>query len=87
MAQAELTLETAVPVAGRSQLMRQRARSAWLFLPRCWSCSPSSPAGRCIRTIYFSFTNASLTDLDARQWVGFANYFSVLQMPSGRGHL
>src|SRR3954470_4221015 len=37
-----------------------------------------------IRTIYFGFTDASLTDFDARQWVGFANYLSVLQMPSGR---
>ncbi|MER8866116.1 sugar ABC transporter permease [Mesorhizobium sp. M0751] len=37
-----------------------------------------------IRTIYFGFTDASLADLDARRWVGFANYFSVLQMPSGR---
>ncbi|WP_292337745.1 sugar ABC transporter permease [Mesorhizobium sp.] len=36
------------------------------------------------RTVYFSFTDASLADLDARQWVGFGNYFSVLHMPSGR---
>ncbi|WP_245472733.1 sugar ABC transporter permease [Mesorhizobium sp. M7A.F.Ca.MR.148.00.0.0] len=36
------------------------------------------------RTVYFSFTDASLANLDARQWVGFANYFSVLHMPSGR---
>ncbi|WP_376705894.1 sugar ABC transporter permease [Mesorhizobium sp. ISC25] len=36
------------------------------------------------RTIYFGFTDASLADLEARRWVGFANYFSVLQMPSGR---
>ncbi|MER8506366.1 sugar ABC transporter permease [Mesorhizobium sp. M0199] len=37
-----------------------------------------------MRTIYFGFTDASLADLEARHWVGFANYFSVLQMPSGR---
>ncbi|MER8366622.1 sugar ABC transporter permease [Mesorhizobium sp. M0306] len=37
-----------------------------------------------MRTIYFGFTDASLADLEARRWVGFANYFSVLQMPSGR---
>ncbi|MBZ9978154.1 carbohydrate ABC transporter permease [Mesorhizobium sp. BR-1-1-10] len=36
------------------------------------------------RTVYFSFTDASLSDLDARQWVGLANYVSVLRMPSGR---
>ena len=40
-----------------------------------------------LRTIYFGFTDASLTDLEARQWVGFGNYFSVLQMPSGTGDL
>ncbi|MER8458527.1 sugar ABC transporter permease [Mesorhizobium sp. M0027] len=37
-----------------------------------------------MRTIYFGFTDASLADLEARRWVGFANYFSILQMPSGR---
>ncbi|WP_084508199.1 sugar ABC transporter permease [Mesorhizobium sp. WSM3224] len=37
-----------------------------------------------LRTVYYSFTDASLADLDARQWVGFDNYFSVLSMPSGR---
>ncbi|MER9234452.1 sugar ABC transporter permease [Mesorhizobium sp. M0622] len=37
-----------------------------------------------MRTIYFGFTDASLADLEARRWIGFANYFSVLQMPSGR---
>lgn len=37
-----------------------------------------------LRTIYFSFTDASLADLEASRWVGFANYFSVLHMPSGR---
>ncbi|TIS54807.1 MAG: sugar ABC transporter permease, partial [Mesorhizobium sp.] len=37
-----------------------------------------------LRTFYYSFTDASLADLDARQWVGFDNYFSMLSMPSGR---
>ncbi|RWF37612.1 MAG: sugar ABC transporter permease, partial [Mesorhizobium sp.] len=37
-----------------------------------------------LRTLYYSFTDASLADLDARQWVGFDNYFSVLTLPSGR---
>ncbi|RAZ78894.1 carbohydrate ABC transporter permease [Mesorhizobium atlanticum] len=37
-----------------------------------------------LRTVYYSFTDASLADLDARQWVGFDNYFSVLTLPSGR---
>ncbi|TIP05197.1 MAG: sugar ABC transporter permease [Mesorhizobium sp.] len=37
-----------------------------------------------LRTAYYGFTDASLADLDARQWVGFDNYFSVLTLPSGR---
>ncbi|TPL02479.1 MULTISPECIES: sugar ABC transporter permease [unclassified Mesorhizobium] len=37
-----------------------------------------------LRTVYYSFTDASLADLDARQWIGFDNYFSVLRLPSGR---
>ncbi|AZO18948.1 sugar ABC transporter permease [Mesorhizobium sp. M2A.F.Ca.ET.043.05.1.1] len=37
-----------------------------------------------LRTVYYSFTDASLADLDARQWVGLDNYLSVLTLPSGR---
>jgi trehalose/maltose transport system permease protein len=84
MAQAQPTIETAVPVARRSQLMRQRVRSAWLFLIPMLVVLAAVAGWPLIRTIYFSFTNASLADLEGRQWTGFANYFSVLQMPSGR---
>ena len=70
--------------AGRSRLMRQRARSAWLFLAPMLIVLGAVAAWPLLRTIYFSLTDASLTDLDAARWVGFANYFSVLQMPSGR---
>jgi trehalose/maltose transport system permease protein len=69
---------------GRSQLMRQRARSAWLFLIPMLLVLAAVAGWPLMRTIYFSFTDASLSDLDARRWVGFANYFSVLTMPSGR---
>ena len=84
MAQAQLTLETAVPAVGRSKLMRERVRWAWLFLAPMLLVLAAVAGWPLMRTIYFGFTNASLTDLEARQWVGFANYFSVLQMPSGR---
>ena len=84
MAQAELTIEAAAPAAPRTQLMRQRARSAWLFLAPMLIVLAAVAAWPLVRTIYFSFTDASLADLEARQWIGFANYFSVLQMPSGR---
>jgi trehalose/maltose transport system permease protein len=84
MAQAGLTPEIAVPAAGRSQLMRQRARSAWLFLAPMLIVLAAVAGWPLMRTIYFSFTDASLADLEAARWIGFANYFSVLQLPSGR---
>lgn len=68
----------------RSQLMRQRARSAWLFLAPMLIVLAAVAGWPLLRTIYFSFTDASLADLEASRWIGFANYFSILQMPSGR---
>jgi trehalose/maltose transport system permease protein len=84
MAVARSTPETAVWAPGRSELMRQRARSAWLFLIPMLVVLAAVAGWPLMRTIYFSFTDASLADLEARRWVGFANYFSVLTMPSGR---
>nr|WP_244421490.1 sugar ABC transporter permease [Mesorhizobium alhagi] len=64
--------------------MRQRARSAWLFLAPMLVVLAAVAGWPLMRTIYFSFTDASLADLEAARWIGFANYFSVLQLPSGR---
>ncbi|WP_051410511.1 sugar ABC transporter permease [Mesorhizobium sp. LNHC221B00] len=64
--------------------MAQRVRSAWLFLAPMLLVLAAAAGWPLARTVYFSFTDASLADLDARQWVGFANYFSVFSMPSGR---
>ncbi|MEI9411642.1 sugar ABC transporter permease [Mesorhizobium salmacidum] len=64
--------------------MRQRVRSAWLFLAPMLLVLAAAAGWPLARTVYFSFTDASLSNLDARQWVGFANYVSVLRMPSGR---
>ncbi|MHB1104363.1 MAG: carbohydrate ABC transporter permease [Devosia sp.] len=36
------------------------------------------------RTIYFSFTDASLTDLYGAEWVGFKNYLAWTTLKSGR---
>jgi trehalose/maltose transport system permease protein len=77
-------LEATHPISHRSQLMRQRERSAWRFLIPMLLVLAGIAGWPLIRTIYFGFTDATLTDFDARQWVGFANYLSVLQMPSGR---
>ena len=72
-----------MPVS-RSRLMRQRVRAAWLFLAPMLLVLAAVAGWPLLRTFYYSFTDASLADLDARQWVGFDNYFSVLSMPSGR---
>ncbi len=68
----------------RSRLMRQRVRAAWLFLAPMLVVLAAVAGWPLLRTIYFSFTDTSLTDLEAGRWIGFANYFSVLSMPSGR---
>jgi trehalose/maltose transport system permease protein len=85
MAQAQLTLESAAePVARRSQLMRQRIRSAWLFLTPMLLVLAAVAGWPLLRTIYFGFTNTSLSDFENHQWVGFDNYLSVLKLPSGK---
>lgn len=68
----------------RSRLTARRVRSAWLFLAPMLLVLAAAAGWPLARTVYFSFTDASLADLDARQWVGLANYFSVFSMPSGR---
>ncbi|ANT50844.1 carbohydrate ABC transporter permease [Mesorhizobium amorphae] len=68
----------------RSRLMRQRVRAAWLFLAPMLVVLAAVAGWPLLRTIYFSFTDTSLADLEAGRWIGFANYFSVLSMPSGR---
>jgi len=37
-----------------------------------------------LRTIYFSFTNTSLTSLYSGEWIGFDNYLSYRKLSSGR---
>lgn len=69
--------------AGRSELGRQRLRAAWLFLLPMLAVLAAVAGWPLIRTIYFSFTDASLTNIDGARWIGFANYFSALTLPSG----
>lgn len=64
--------------------MRQRVRTAWLFLAPMLFVLGIVAGWPFLRTVYYSFTDASLADLSARQWVGFDNYVSVLRLPSGR---
>ena len=83
---AELTLphQRAQVTPHPSALMRQRARSAWLFLAPMLIVLAAVAGWPLIRTVYFGFTDASLADLEAARWIGFGNYLSVLSLPSGR---
>ena len=83
---AELTLphQRAQVTPHTSALMRQRARSAWLFLVPMLIVLAAVAGWPLLRTVYFGFTDASLADLEAARWIGFGNYLSVLSLPSGR---
>lgn len=68
-------------VEQKSYLTRQRIRSAWMFL------TPMIVVILCIagwplaRTIYFSFTDATLADIDAHRFIGLDNFIYLLQDP------
>jgi len=86
VAQAELATPVAVvpTIPRHSALMRQRIRSAWLFLTPMLLVLIAVAGWPLLRTIYFGFTNTSLVDFDNHKWIGFANYLQVLKLPSGR---
>lgn len=69
----------------RSQLSRQRIRSAWLFLVPMLAVLAAVAGWPLLRTIYFGFTDASLDDLGAAQWVGFRNYLEYVDYGDGTG--
>ena len=65
-------------------LRAQRTRSAWIFLAPTLLALALVAGWPLIRTIYFSFTNASLTNLQGAEFVGFRNYLSWITLSSGR---
>jgi trehalose/maltose transport system permease protein len=67
-----------------SELRFERVRSAWLFLAPTLFILAVVAGWPLFRTIYFSFTNASLTDLGNAQFIGFGNYLSWVTLKSGR---
>ncbi len=36
-----------------------------------------------LRTVYFGFTDATLTNIEGARWIGLGNYVSILTLPSG----
>ena len=68
----------------KSELMQQRVRAArWFLLPMMIALAVVA-GWPLLRSIYFSFTDASLTNLYGAEWVGFTNYLSWRTLDSGR---
>jgi trehalose/maltose transport system permease protein len=74
----------AVVPARRSQLQAQRVRAAMLFLLPMLAALALVAAWPLMRTIWFSFTDTSLTNLYGGQWIGFDNYLNWRTLSSGR---
>lgn len=74
---------TARAAAG-SDLSAQRTRSAWIFLAPTLLVLAMVAGWPLIRTIYFSFTNATLNNLEGAEFIGFSNYLTWITLQSGR---
>jgi trehalose/maltose transport system permease protein len=71
-----------VPVAQRaSKLTRLRVRSAWLFMAPMLLVLALVAGWPLIRTMWFSLTDANLSDLNAAGFVGLVNYSYLMTDP------
>jgi trehalose/maltose transport system permease protein len=68
-----------------SRLTRERVRSAWLFMAPMIVVLVLVAGWPLARTIWFGFTDANLSDLDAAEFVGVLNYVYLLQDPDWWG--
>ena len=89
-----MTTESTAPVIGalalphtaiRSELIASRIRAAMWFLVPMIVALAVVAGWPLLRTIYFSFTNASLSHLDAAQFALVLRFTKRLAMHSGRG--
>ena len=69
---------------GRSELMQQRVRAARLFLLPMMIALGIVAGWPLARSIYFSFTDATLNNLYGAVWIGFGNYLQIRTLESGR---
>ncbi|MEK0085668.1 carbohydrate ABC transporter permease [Benzoatithermus flavus] len=82
MATIELPAEAAAAVPGRSsRLTRQRTLAAWLFVAPMILVLAAVAGWPLLRTIWFAFTNANLSDLGAAEFVGIDNFTYLLTDP------
>lgn len=78
-------LQAVARPALKSELSRQRRRSAWLFLAPMLVVLALVAAWPLARTIWFSFTDASLDDLSGAHFVGLRNYLEYVDYGDGTG--
>lgn len=71
--------------ARRSDLSRQRLKSAWLFLTPMLVVLALVAGWPLLQTIWFSFTNASLDNVAGAEFVGFRNYWEYVDYGDGEG--
>lgn len=69
---------------GEVSLEQQRVRAARMFLIPMIIMLFIVAGWPLFRSIYFSFTNTSLTNLSGGEWVGFDNYLNRRELSSGR---
>lgn len=85
-AAAELANErVASPPRRSSALTRQRVRSAWMFMTPMLVVLAAAAGWPLLRTIYFSFTDASLGNLAGAEWIGFNNFLEWVDYGEGEG--
>ena len=69
---------------GGLSLAQQRQRAAFWFLAPMLAALFFVAAWPLIRTIWFSLTDTTLSDLYGGEWIGFDNYLSLRILESGR---
>ncbi len=85
MATEALGTRVALPAAPvKSELFVSRTRAAMLFLIPMIIALLIVAGWPLFRTIYFSFTDASLSNINAAKFVGIKNYLSWTQLKSGK---
>ncbi len=62
--------------AQTTELTRSRIRAAWLFLAPMLLILAAVAGWPLLRTIWFGFTDANLSDMGSAQFIGFENYIT-----------
>jgi trehalose/maltose transport system permease protein len=82
MADGERIIDGTAPAP--TELNAERVRAARLFLLPLLISLALVAGWPLLRTFYFAFSNASLTDLYHSKFIGLKNFFKITTMPSGK---